>query len=371
MVMISESTPLDDGYTTEIDSLDEKSWYAIIGKFRDANIYQTWAYGAVRFGDKNLSHIIIKKEGQIISAAQTRILRIPFLNVGIAYVRWGPLWRKYDEDYDLNDFRKILETMRQEYVIKRGLFLRIIPNEKERDQKELQLILDGSGFKWQKSDYRTLYLPLNESLEEIRSNLSKNWRKHLNKAEKKGLEVIEGTDQNLFESVVRLYREMLLRKAFEPGINIDDYPKLQERLPDHLKMKIMICQANGKPLSALVGSAIGEVGIELIAASGNESLDLGASYLLRWKMVEYLKQAGCCFYNLNGINPRRNPGGYQFKSGLAGKLGKDIEFLGIFQSVDNHITSYAVKGGEWLITRYNKMLQTGRYLRSASNKEKQ
>lgn len=352
-----KTTTMDDGYVVEVDCKDEKSWYDILGKFRDANIYQTWAYGAARYGRNNLSHIVIRKDNQKIAAVQTRIVSIPFIKAGIAYVRWGPLWRRKQSNDNLNDFRNIVLAMRREYVEQRGLCLRIIPNEVEQDNNELRSILEDAGFKWHESDYRTLYLPLSEPLDVLRNNMSKNWRKNLNKAEKKGLIIVEGTEQNSFEIVTRLYREMLLRKGFEPGINIDEYPLMQESLPDKLKMKIMICQSAGQPIAGLVGSSIGDVGIELIAATGNDSLEVGASFLLRWKMTEYLKTSGCQFYNLNGINPERNPGGYQFKSGLAGKSGKDVKFLGMFQAEDRLLNSYVVKGGEFFMANYEKIMK--------------
>jgi hypothetical protein len=356
--MSVKSISLDTGYTAIIDCVDEQSWYEIFDNFRDANIYQTWAYGAARFGENNISHLILKKDKKIIAAVQARIATIPIIRAGIAYVRCGPLWRKKLEDDRLDDFHNMLVAMVREYVDHRGLCLRIIPNEFEQDNKKLKVILESIGFRWNESNDRTLLLPLSEPLDIIRKNMSKKWRKNLLKAEKNKFQIVEGTGQYLFETVINIYREMLLRKGFEPGINVKEYQAIQARLPDHLKMKIMICQSEGQPIAALVGSFIGDVGIELIAATTKESLELGASFLLRWKMTEYLKNCGCLFYDLNGINPERNPGGYQFKSGLAGKLGKDLKFLGIFQAEGRWISSFAVNGGEILMAGYKKVMKT-------------
>lgn len=344
-----------DQYTIDVDSVNENSWYEIIRKFRDATIYQTWAYGAARFGEGNISHLIVRKNEQLVGAAQTRIVKIPFINAGIAYVRWGPLWRKYDIEDNIEDFRTIIRAMRQEYVNHQGLYLRIIPNEIEHCQGNLRIILEDEGFKWNRSDERTLYLSLIDPLETIKGNMSKNWRKNLNKAEKQGLMVVEGTEPALLECVDRLFRETVLRKGFVPGINIDDYHKLQESLPDHIKMQIMICRSEEKPIAGLVGSAMGDVGIELIAATSDDGLSLGGSYLLRWKMLNYLKQCGCRYYNLNGINPTRNPGGYQFKSGLCGKNGLDTEFLGTFEAGQNALSRLAVNLGEMMLKGYRKV----------------
>jgi hypothetical protein len=333
-------------YAAEIDEADEESWYEAFSKFRDANIYQTWAYGNVRFGEANLSHIIVRRNEDIIGIVQTRIVKLPVVNAGIAYVRWGPLWRKRDIGDSSEDLRAIVVAMREEYVGRRGLYLRIIPHEISDRQGKLVKIFEFEGFEWTRSDYRTLYLPLSDPLDVIRSNLGRSWRRNLNNAEANALKIVQGTDRDLFKSVVQLYREMVLRKKFVSGMNIDEYLALQERLPEHMKMRIMVCYSEGCPVAGLVGSAIGGVGIELIAATGNDSLKMGASFLLRWKMVEYLQQCGCHFYNLNGINPEINPGGYMFKAGLSGKKGLDVEFLGSFEMCENEFSHLAVKSGE-------------------------
>jgi lipid II:glycine glycyltransferase (peptidoglycan interpeptide bridge formation enzyme) len=346
--------PISSGYLVEVDRVNESTWYEILSKFGDANIYQTWAYGTARFGANNISHLVLKRDRQIVAAVQLRIIRISPVNVGIAYVRWGPLWRRRDLEYTVEDFRQMIIALKREYVDRRGFFLRLIPNETELCQDELRPILENVGFKWHQSDYRTLYLNLRTPLEEIRSNMSKNWRKHLNKAERRGMMVVEGANDCLFENVYKLYGELLSRKRFEPGIKIEEYRKLQNILPDSFKMHIMVCEYEKRPIAGLVGSSIGDVGIELIAATGDDGLEFGGSYLLRWKMLEYLKNSGCQFYNLNGVNPERNPGGYQFKSGLCAKNGLDVKFLGTFEAYKSPLDYLAVGMGETLRKSYHK-----------------
>ena len=55
-------TELSAGYSVEIDTVDRKSWNDVVDRFSDANIYQTWSYEAVRSGEKNLSHLLLKSE---------------------------------------------------------------------------------------------------------------------------------------------------------------------------------------------------------------------------------------------------------------------------------------------------------------------
>ena len=127
-----------------------------------------------------------------------------------------------------------------------------------------------------------------------------------------------------------------------------------------MKMQILVCMSGDKPIAGLVGSAIGSAGIELIAATGDNGMKLGGSYLLRWKMLEYFKNIGCRFYNLNGINPAKNPGGYQFKSGFAGKDGLDLYYIGNFQTQESNLVSLILKHKDKLsswVRKYKKLKQ--------------
>ena len=77
----NESTmrELDTGYSSEVDSVDEESWYGLLRQFDDANIYQTWAYGLVRNGRQNISHLLVKEGGKVVAVAQSRIVKTPLI----------------------------------------------------------------------------------------------------------------------------------------------------------------------------------------------------------------------------------------------------------------------------------------------------
>ncbi|MFI5073287.1 MAG: hypothetical protein ACHP8A_20675, partial [Terriglobales bacterium] len=100
MAFSTKSRPrdLEEGYVSEVDSVDELNWDEVLGRFEDANIYQTWSYDESRFGRKNISHLLLKRGGEVVATAQARIVKLPFIKAGIAYVRWGPLFRTPSND---------------------------------------------------------------------------------------------------------------------------------------------------------------------------------------------------------------------------------------------------------------------------------
>ena len=81
----------DKSYSVQIDRISPENWDEVIDLFEDASIYQTFAYGSVRWGRSNLSHIILKFNDEIVAAAQIVIKKIPLVKAGIAFSPWGPI----------------------------------------------------------------------------------------------------------------------------------------------------------------------------------------------------------------------------------------------------------------------------------------
>lgn len=369
MWSLSKATvrPLAAGYLPEADTVDEATWYRILGQFEDANIYQTWAYDEVRCGRKNISHVLLKKDGRIVAAAQSRILKVPLLKAGIAYVRWGPLWRRHDEEASPETFRQAIRALRNEYACRRGLVLRLYPVLfRESSSGDFTSILAEEGFSCvpeEKPD-RTLVLDLSRPIEELRKGLRPHWHRYLKVAERNGLEIVEGSDDTLFDGFLRIYREMVGRKRFIEPNDINDFKAMQRRLPPEFKMKIKLCKSGENLCAGLISGAIGKTAVYLFGATSNLGLKSRGSYLLHWKLIEELKAGGFIKYDLHGIDPVANPGTYKFKADLCGNNGADVRFLGRFDSRASALSNVCVHSGDGLRMIY-------RTLRSFVNRQKQ
>ncbi len=87
-------------FQIEVDRATPAEWSAMLDLFCDANFYQTWSYGAVRWGRKNLSHLVLKRDGEVLGMAQIRIMRPTRFNFGMAYLRWGPVCHRRGRPLD-------------------------------------------------------------------------------------------------------------------------------------------------------------------------------------------------------------------------------------------------------------------------------
>ena len=140
---------------------------------------------------------------------------------------------------------------------------------------------------------------------------------------------------------------MHARKKFVEGVDVMEFSKIQEDLPDCLKMHILVCEHDGQAVSALIASLIGKVGIGIIGATGNKGLNLGAFHWLNIKLVEWMKNSGANRYNFGGYNPDRNPGTASFKAGLP---GKESRLIGEFKACESAISWLLVKWGDIIKT---------------------
>jgi lipid II:glycine glycyltransferase (peptidoglycan interpeptide bridge formation enzyme) len=223
----------------------------------------------------------------------------------------------------------MVRAIKDEYGVRRGCFVRLSPHVRGERKGQMKRILEAEGFQEDRSErpYRTLMLDLAPSLEELRRNLLQRWRRHLNKAEKGSLTVVEGTSDELFETFLTLATEMCERKGLSSLAGYRRYRQIQRALPEFLRMRIFVCQNAGEPVAVTIGSAVGNTGIYMLGATGQAGLALDASYLAHWRMIQWLKSTDRRYYDLGAINPQLNPGGYFFKQGIAGKSGWDETYL--------------------------------------------
>lgn len=316
-------TPMPDAvWQVEVDRATPAEWSQMLDLFDDASLYQTWSYGAVRWGKENLSHLVLKRNNEVVAIAQLRIVRPTKLKFGIAYLRWGPLFQRRGGELDIQAIQRMARSLEAEYVSKIRLLLKVVPNGFEGSSRAEVFQSAFSNFKTEfrtaHNTYRTSLLDLSPPIEQLRKNFDKKWRNQLTTAEKNGLTVVVGTGKKEFRTFCDMYREMRNRKTFDTTVNILEFEQIREALPEHHRFRILICKQDAIPVAGLVASAMGDSAIYLLGATSDAGLKAKGSYLLHWKLIQSLKENCVKFYDLGGIDPEGNPGVYHFKRGFSG-----------------------------------------------------
>ena len=199
---------------------DRTFWHRSMQDFDDANIYQTWNFAVLAQNEKILKHLAIYSNQNLIGLVQVRIRIVPILNRGIAYILNGPVWQKRNQENNIQILSDIFVALRKEFVVNQKLLLRIKPYIFSDRISNFNFI-EKLGFKQVEKvrQYQTLVLYLNKDLDEIRKSFKSKWRNHLNQSEKKGLEINEGTDQELYKDFLEIYSQMIGRKKFKENVD--------------------------------------------------------------------------------------------------------------------------------------------------------
>jgi lipid II:glycine glycyltransferase (peptidoglycan interpeptide bridge formation enzyme) len=160
----------------------------------------------------------------------------------------------------------------------------------------------------------------------------------------------------LFDEFVHVYDRMLQRKQFVPSADIGRHRRIQQLLPESMKMQVVIARNQTGPCAGAIYSALGDTALYLFGATDDAGMKTSASYLVQWAIVKKLKERGVAYYDLNGINPQLNPGTYHFKRGLAGSKAIEVSFAGQFQTMKGSLANRCVEFGD----RLRHQMQTRR-----------
>jgi lipid II:glycine glycyltransferase (peptidoglycan interpeptide bridge formation enzyme) len=281
------------------------------------------------------------KDGVAVSLALVIILNLPLIRV--AYVPWGPIWRRRDRPNEDSQFGLAIKILKEEYVHRQKMILRIRPNGFEDSDHAMNDVMVESGFSQTRESHsgkpRTILVDLGCSENDMRKRLAKKWRNSLSQSEKEKLTIRESFDEKGLELIQPLYEALKKRKNIE-GVNLAELALIQSKLSQAQKMRITLCENDEGIIAGSVCSGLGDTALGIIGVTSEEGRRRRAYYLLQWDEILWAKRNSNKAYDLNGINPVTNPLVYHFKSGLR---GKEVTFLGLYDCYPNWISRWLVK----------------------------
>jgi hypothetical protein len=214
---------------------------------------------------------------------------------------------------------RVLAALRREYVVKRGLLLRISPPlapQGEVERAQSTYIAAGFTPTPMATVYRTMLLDVSPSIEQITSRFSKRWRRQLNKSLKSGFEVQAGTSLEMFDQFCDLFEAFIDWKGFEVEHGPRFHRAVHEELPEDARYLILLARQGDKLAGGVVLARTGDTAVYLLGATNPAMRDSRPGHYLHFRATELLKEMGLRYYDLGGIDPENNPGVYEFKAGM-------------------------------------------------------
>jgi hypothetical protein len=313
-------------WAVKIDHLTPDEWCTVLLHFRDACVFQTYGVGVHSPEGAKVDHVVLAQNGAPVAAAQVQ--RIVCADGERALVQRGPMWLPVHRQADGKSVELILREIVAEYAARRQMLVCVYPAAFEETSGDLLAVLRHAGFLRVSRGMGTFVLDLTPTLDQLRSNMRKSWRRDLRKSERNSLRIEFGVGDDLFSVFVDLYNEMRERKGIRDEDDTMGLRSAQALLLPVEKMQIVIAYAGVRPVAATVVSTLGSMAISVLGASSSEGRRLRASYLIEWFIITLLRQQGLQSYDLGGVHASKNPGVYRYKEGVGGQF---FTYLGEFR----------------------------------------
>jgi hypothetical protein len=157
--------------------------------------------------------------------------------------------------------------------------------------------------------------------ESQRRRLHKTWRNSLSKGERSGVEIADGT----VDELLGMLEELSRRKGFE----VPYRPAFLRALQDAFGagFAIRVARHGRSPVGGRLDLRSGLTATSLLSATSLEGRAVGASYLLTWDAVRRHRDAGAVFYDLGGIGTDRTSGTSGHKVSMGGEV---IDYPGTY-----------------------------------------
>jgi hypothetical protein len=288
-----DTSMLPGGFSVEVDTIDEAGWHALLDRFADASLYQAWAWKSAAALPGRSSRLVVRRDGEVVAAAQARVVRLPLLPLGVAYVRWGPMWRLRGRRPEPAVLAAALRALRDEYTLRRGLSLRVLPYLFD-DEPALAPWRCDTGFVRRSDEIpqRTLLMPIDVPLAMLRARMDQKWRNGLNRAERHALHSRRARTTRCSCASARSTARCTRARVFVRCPTRTRCARCSRACPSATARACSSRARWGSLAAGVVCSQIGESGLYLHGATSNAGMQTQASYLLQWRVLQWLQQRG-------------------------------------------------------------------------------
>jgi peptidoglycan pentaglycine glycine transferase (the first glycine) len=314
---------------------DAAQWDSFVANQPGSQFLQSWAWGEFK---RSQGHEILRlayadEKGNWVIAGQF-MYHPKTLFGGFWFSPRGPIIVHDQMDASEQLFQQFIVEVKKQFINKKAMFIRCEPPiENKIDTTPLP-----AGFIRRRAidPSSTVIIGLEQSEEELLSDMKEKTRYNIRLAERKGVTVRTGKSDEDIESYLKLNQETASRDSFisQPS----EYIRATVRaLRDCGMCQIRLAEYQNQILAANIEMQFGDTLTYLYGASSSMHRNVMAPYALQWSAMKEAKQKGCRFYDLYGSNPVSNQS-IDFKSSWEGitrfKLGwggSRVEYIGTWE----------------------------------------
>lgn len=310
----------------EVGPEETEGWNRAVASLSTGHILQSFEWGELK---ESLGwrpyRLLRESQGKALGATLALTRRLPLPGLSIIYVPKGPCFHPEDEE----TLRALLRALKGLAHAEGALFLKIDP-DLTADHAQALTILAQEGFQPSPEQVQlrnTMVVDLRLSEEELLSRMNQSTRRNISLAQRNGVEVVEGGEENL-PLFYDLYRETAQRDGFILR-SYGYYQELWRLFLGRGMARAFFARWQGQALAGCLVLRLGRKAWYLLGASRSQMREVKPNQLLQWEAMRWAKGAGAESYDMWGLPEVLEPGQpmwglYQFKRGLGGELRRWI-----------------------------------------------
>lgn len=310
-----------------------KEYKEFLEKHEHCNFQQSIEWGNLKEA-WNKELVVTRDENGKINAGILLLVRHVRFFGTIIYASRGPVVNTNDFEV----FKNLMEKVKEVAKTKKAIAVLLEPEFLNDDMEFRDSILkcgfvvndNGKDFSEQINPRFVFRLDIkNKSMDELIANFHSKTRYNVKLAQKKGVEIYEGTREDL-----KRFHEIMVETGQRDNFGIRPLSYF-ESMHDNLgkeHFKLLMAKHEEDVLSGIILITYGNKVWYLYGASSNTKRNLMPNYLLQLKGIEYANSIGAEIYDFRGVpgvldNEKDHPqyGLYRFKKGFNAEF---IEFIG-------------------------------------------
>ena len=312
------------------DEKDRKAYKEFLEKHERCNFQQSPEWAKVKENWKNEIVLAEDESGKIIGAISILIRKIPIFG-NIMYSSRGPTC----DIHDIAVMKQLTDGIKELAKKYKAIVFKAEPDILSSDEEFKKIVTnlgykikdDAKNFREEIQPRYVFRLDIKDKTEdEIFAGFHSKTRYNVRLAIKKGVEIKEGTREDLKE-----FHKIMVETGARDGFIIrplEYFEKMYDCLGDH--MKVLMAYYDGKPISGVIPIFYGNKTWYLYGASSNQHRNLMPNYLLQWEMIKMAIARHDDIYDFRGVSgvvDENHPqyGLYRFKQGFGATF---TEFIG-------------------------------------------
>lgn len=327
----------------EVNTVDATAWDDFAQGMDDVSLNQTSLYADSEWPGRT-ERFSVHAGNKAIGGAVVVLIRPPFIDRGLAYVKFGPMWRRRDMPASIETYRTVIAALTRHYCDDRRYHLTIRPRPNPDFMHDEMACLQKVGFRRFRglSDANRYFVNASLTEAELLAGLRRRWRHELRRAMKNKLALERSNDQTGIDIFTDLNRQMVARKRIRPINGVKLLAGMRATLPEKIAPRIYIARDEGEPVAGIVVGLHGDVAYGLFGATSDEGKRLRAGYFLHWRIaVDLLSEPAVKWYDIGG--EVQNEGLRYFKVGFVGETGVIADASSEFHYCNDGISHVAAK----------------------------